>query len=156
MIVFSTGLRQMGQPDVNRSPHIWQVPWPHKKTIFFNLSKHTGHIVCSFMSCNCCVNFWTSFWTSSTKLFVIFCGAVLVVFRPDATFMLFVDATLECELLLLLLLLLRLLLLLFIDTKLPTLLSPWSCSFLTSSFGILEMLVDPPQQTLYDTISEIF
>ena len=49
----------MGHSDI-LSPHIWQVPCPHKNIIFFSLSRHTGHMVCSLMSASCCWSFWTS------------------------------------------------------------------------------------------------
>ena len=40
----STVFRQMGHSDI-LSPHIWQVPCPQRKIIFFNRSRHTGHMV---------------------------------------------------------------------------------------------------------------
>lgn len=43
-----------------RSPHIWHVPCPQRKIMFFRRSKQTGHIVCSLMSCSCCCNFCMS------------------------------------------------------------------------------------------------
>ena len=49
----------MGHSDI-LSPHIWQVPWPHRKIMFLSLSRHTGHIVCSLMSASCCCSFCTS------------------------------------------------------------------------------------------------
>lgn len=56
---FSTCLRQIGHSDM-RSPHIWHVPCPQRKIMFFRRSKQTGHIVCSLMSCSCCCNFCMS------------------------------------------------------------------------------------------------
>jgi len=56
---FSTCLRQMGHSDM-RSPHIWHVPWPQRKIMFLRRSRHTGHMVCSLMSCSCCCNFCMS------------------------------------------------------------------------------------------------
>jgi hypothetical protein len=56
---FSTCLRQMGHSDM-RSPHIWHVPCPQRKIMFLRRSKHTGHMVCSLMSCSCCCNFCMS------------------------------------------------------------------------------------------------
>lgn len=38
-------LRQMGHSLI-RSPHSWQVPWPHMKIMFFSRSRQTGHMVC--------------------------------------------------------------------------------------------------------------
>jgi hypothetical protein len=56
---FSTCLRQMGHSDM-RSPHIWHVPCPQRKIMFLRRSRHTGHMVCSLMSCSCCCNFCIS------------------------------------------------------------------------------------------------
>lgn len=36
-----------------RSPHSWQVPWPHMKIMFFSRSRHTGHMVCTQVSNSC-------------------------------------------------------------------------------------------------------
>lgn len=58
-ILRSIALRQMGH-SLMRSPQSWQVPWPQRKIMFFSRSRHTGHIVCSLMSCSCCCNFCTS------------------------------------------------------------------------------------------------
>lgn len=60
-------LRQMGHSLI-RSPHSWQVPWPHMKIMFFSRSRHTGHIVCSLMSCSCCCSFCTSALTLMLSL----------------------------------------------------------------------------------------
>lgn len=77
---FSTVFLQIGQPSI-WSPQNWQKPWPHKNTIFLILSKHTGHIVWSLISCNCCCNFCTSsnkltFWSSSCGFAVEAAGAL--------------------------------------------------------------------------------
>jgi len=45
-IRFSIGLRQIGHSCM-RSPHIWQVPCPQRKIMFFRRSIQTGQHVCS-------------------------------------------------------------------------------------------------------------
>ena len=42
---FSTALRQIGHSAI-LSPHIWQVPCPHRNIMFFRRSIHTGQLVC--------------------------------------------------------------------------------------------------------------
>lgn len=43
-ILFSMPFRQMGHSCM-RSPHIWQVPWPHRKIMFLRRSMQTGQQV---------------------------------------------------------------------------------------------------------------
>ena len=52
-ILRSTVFLHIGHSDI-RSPHIWQVPWPHRNIIFFSRSKHTGHIVWNKIWLMCC------------------------------------------------------------------------------------------------------
>lgn len=65
------------------SPHSWHVPWPHRKIMFFRRSKHTGHMVCSLISCNCCCSFCTSALTLVLSLSFCKTGMFPLAFPPQ-------------------------------------------------------------------------